>query len=327
MHFNLRTRHVLACLLLLRYLHGSSGESQCDANGVCEMPAPSADDAQCGLPKAFCDKSSASKSSIYSHGGTAQSYKANVPVSTAVCDANEYASSTVRSASWPFSRSSVGSSPPRVTLKINLWSCADASTDGDSCCCQPLQETEDAQVEVWQARPDGTYSSLRPGREQGDCRAVSSTSSSLVFQTVAPGSTGSLGGLGPGAWEFMPYGPPVIHFLVSSAGHAPTLIDFPMLLDHKTLAARLFRWPDWRGPAWTKHKDQNPPYKVVSWKGDAKKSKIEIELDIYLLGQDDAETSGRSSSLCPSWLHSSPSSFFLEPISECAPSMLDFFAL
>jgi hypothetical protein len=185
-------------------------------------------------------------------------------------------------------------------------------------------------VEVWQARPDGTYSSLRVGQQEGDCRASMSLStdddddSFIVFETFAPGSTGSLGGLGPSKIEFTPFGPPVIHFLATASKHAPTLIDFPVLLDRKTLNARSFYWPDWRGQAWVKQSGKDPAYKITSWKGDQKNNQVEIELDIFLQVQDD---STGSLAMCPSLIYGLPSSFFLEPITECAPSMLNFFAL
>lgn len=316
---------ILLSVVLCGLLHRSGGEETCDANGVCKMSEAAPQQQFCDLPEAFCD--SGSSSSIYSHGGTAQAYKARAPSTSSVCDPTDYASSSLRTATWPFSRSSRGK-PPSITFKINLMSCSEP-LKGNNCCCQTIQDSN-AQVEVWQARPDGTYSSLRHGVEEGDCRAASNatdTSSPLVFETVAPGSTGALGGLGPSKWEFLFYGPPVIHFLATAPGHAPTLIDLPVLLDKK-LAARSYRWPDWRGSAWNKHSDPDPPVQIVSWKGNAKKNKVDIELNIYLLqAQDDGQDADVSSLLCQSWLPSLPSNFFLEPISECAPSMLDFFAL
>jgi hypothetical protein len=321
--FSFRNQLVLGLLLCL-VLHSSEGGETCDENGVCKMDEIE----QCGLPETFCHSS---RTSIYRNGGTAQAYKADTPSKSTVCDSEDYASSGYKVATWPYSRSSRGNAP-RITLKTNLWSCQDASKSAaeNSCCCKPMaQEKGDANamVEVWQTRPDGTYSSLRKGQQDGDCRARlslgDSTTSSLVFETVAPGSTGSLGGLGPSKFDFMPYGPPSIHFLVTSPGHAATLIDVPVLLDPKTLEPLSFRWSDWRGSAWTKYSEQNPPYKIVSWKGDAKNSLIEIELDIFL----EASATNESPLLCRSWFHSSPSSFFLEPISECSTSMLDFFAL
>jgi hypothetical protein len=327
MSFRFRSQLVIGLLLCL-VLNCAEGGETCDENGVCEV----VESEQCGLPETFCRSSG---TSIYGHGGTAQAYKAEAPSKSTICDYHNYESGGHKVATWPYSRSSQGNAP-RIVLKTNLWSCQDASQSPakDSCCCKPMAQVTDAVVEVWQTRPDGTYSSLGQGHQKGDCRASlslgnDSTTSSLVFHTVAPGSTGSFGGLGPSKWDTMPYGPPSIHFLVTSPGHVATLIDVPVLLDPKTLNAQSFRWSDWRGSAWTKYSEQSPPYKIVSWEGDVKNSLIEIELDIFLqvLNGDEASDISESPVLCRSWFPSSPSSFFLEPISECSPSILDFFAL
>ena len=47
-----------------------------------------------------------------------------------------------------------------------------------------------------------------------------------------------MGGLGPGKWDFMPYGEPVIHFLVTVDDHAPTLVDVPIYFDYTTLESK-----------------------------------------------------------------------------------------
>lgn len=110
--------------------------------------------------------------------------------------------------------------------------------DATSCRCTVLSDSSTVarHVEVWQTRPDGTYSSLSPGVQEGDCRAsvpVVTASPSLLsfyFDTLAPGSTGAFGGLGAfrddvrGLWlpygilpfpdDIPPYGPPAIHFYV-----------------------------------------------------------------------------------------------------------------
>lgn len=63
---------------------------------------------------------------------------------------------------------------------------------------------------MWQTRPDGTYSSLRPDTEEGDCHAsvpiqqnnvntneFSNNLGHVQFTTLAPGSPGLLNGLIP----------------------------------------------------------------------------------------------------------------------------------
>lgn len=283
----------------------------CDADGTCEAARcdviPDARHAVCAPP-----------ASLYGSGGTAMAYAPNQPESAVICDDDGAAAAgarTYRAAGWPFSRSTWPHAP-KVQLKLNLLGCVNAK--GDTCCCHALSEAE---VEVWQARPDGTYSSLTG---VGDCRARSQTrNGSVVFATLAPGSTGAMGGLGPGGWEFAPYGPPVLHILAKAAGHAATLVDVPLSVHARTLARGAFRGPDIRGAAWVRSSGSSR-YSITSWAGFPGENRIEVEIDIYLL-QTGPHPS--SSTLCPSILYGHPSSFFLEPIAVCAPSMLDFFAL
>jgi len=296
----------------------------CDADGTCTI----LEGAKCGLDKSFCHSTS---TSIYQYGGTAQAYKAHAPFKAEICNEDDYVSSKQKVATWPFWRSS-RKSPPKVLLRIDLQSCSAAADS--TCCCHPLVKADNSshvEIEIWQARPDGTYSSLRRG-EKGDCRArtlLAGNESSVAFETVAPGSFGSLGGLGPSKWDFAPYGIPVVHILVSAAGHARTLIDFPVLMNRKTLEAQTFSGPDWRGSAWVRESQQQAPYKIVAWKPNSKKNQVEIEVEILLKAEPRKSNGVPSSSteLCQSNFYGLPSSFFLEPISECASSMLDFFAL
>ena len=216
-------------------------------------------------------------------------------------------------------------------------------------------------VEVWQARPDGTYSSLRDGREDGDCRSTQRVWSTAEFETVVPGSTGIFGGIGPNRWDFPPYGPPVIHLLVSSPSVAargtaddddddidddgpsyrPVLVDIPMQFDRRTLERRSsFRWPDMRGIAWARQGNSNnnndgdplgQGYTIQSWDVNAEKNTINVEVDVYLERDgDQRQQQQQEQLLCPSSSMSKilfPASFFLEPIAVCTPSMLDFFAM
>jgi hypothetical protein len=344
-------------------------ESTCDANGVCTTADPKntivePSETRCfSNQNTFCgpddmDHSTTTKTtsqhhghSLYRNGGTAQAYKSNAPIGPFICDVADQSSSSLRVATWPFSRSS-WKQAPQITLTVNLWkdcssqiSSSDDDADGN-CCCQPWMQN--ATVEAWQARPDGTYSSLRSGVQEGDCRTrMHFVSSSVVLQTLAPGSTGSLGGLGPSGWDTAPYGPPVIHLLITSknGGYAPILMDLPMLLDYnkKTLQPVRFRWSDWRGRAWAatatgagKHVNNdgvNQEYAISSWVTDVAKKQVNVTVDVVLfkIKQDDGAGGGNytktSPQFCQSLLPIYPSSFFLEPITECAPSMLDFFAL
>jgi hypothetical protein len=247
-------------------------------------------------------------------------YKEFQPEATSVCKTEKYKNSAHRVATWMLSRSS-RNDPPKIILKTNIFTC-DTEMDGSSCCCEPL--TAISQIEIWQARPDGTYPRLSE-KNDGDCRTRMTTSeSSLVFETVAPGSVGALGGLAPFS-DMMPYGAPVIHMLVSSPGHAPALFDLPVIVSSgkTTLERGRFRGPDLRGVAWVKDGKESP-YKVVSWNGHKQSNTVEMEIDIFLAKSN---IFNDAVDFCPSLLYGLPSSFFLEPISLCAPSMLDFFKL
>ena len=358
-----------------------AAEKSCDAaadeGGVCRSNSPPPDrdgvsggtsassswsPPSCGHPPRLCSDAAGS---IYRRGGgSAQAYKPGSPAKGGVCDWDAYNSTTarLRVAGWPLSRSSWRSSAaPRLTLRIKVLSCAPTNDDeksdsassssGGECCCRPIgAEGEGSVVEVWQARPDGSYSSLRGGVEDGDCRAQlpvadveegGTRSSQVSFKTVAPGSTGSLGGLGPSRIDFPPYGPPVLHILATAPKHLPTLVDVPILIKIATLEQKSFFGPDFRGPAWVKEtttktkkgKGNNNGtglYEITSWTGDVENGAIEIELNLYLQKaevDEGKDAPSLQSSLCRSKLYGFPSSFFLEPISVCAPSMLDFFSL
>jgi len=223
--------------------------------------------------------------------------------------------------------------------------------DDSSCCCYPLisgASLKNVTVEIWQTRPDGTYSSLRQGKDEGECRAkwiahvdpndhvFDSTSNPFTvdFTTMAPGSTGSLGGLGPKKWEFSPYGPPVLHIMVRPGldGVAPLLVDVPVPIHPKTLEQRPFKWKDWRGPAWVKAKGhpEQPGFNITSWEPDLESRSVSIGVDLFL--QEDKEyalsyTSSTSKLMCPSLVYGLPNSFFLEPISVCGGYFMDIFDL
>jgi hypothetical protein len=210
-----------------------------------------------------------------------------------------------------------------------------------------------ATIEIWQARPDGTYSPLRSvsnfntndtsdrddSGQGGDCRArirLERGSLAASVTTVAPGSTGALQGLGPNRWDFPPFGPPAVHVLATAPGHAPTLFDLPLLFHRRTLEAkRSMLGGDWRGSAWMREDPQHKPYEVRRWVGLPEQNKIEVDLNVYLTRlpprastTEEAQRDGSSVSTslwCPSLLYGLPSSFFLEPIAVCARPLLDFF--
>lgn len=269
-------------------------------------------------------------SSLYANGGSAQAYRPNVALSNEVCKAEIADNHRYKPASWPLTRRNMRrGSAPKLEVTLKIQSCDASGRDGH-CQCRsiPRDVVRDAGsvVEIWQAKPDGRYSSMRPTMpDSDDCRAQIPLGDTDVveFSTVAPGSTGALGGLGPGGWEFFPYGPPTIHFLVRAKGHSPLLIDLPMLINSKTLEPQGFSVGDFRGVAWLK--DSNPseaPVTIRSWKPNVSENSIALEVDIFLPVSHMDEPD-----FCPSRMYGAPSSFFLEPMSFCAASFLDFFAL
>jgi len=186
-------------------------------------------------------------------------------------------------------------------------------------------------VEAWQTRPDGTYSSLRQGHEEGDCRAratVDPQRSKVTLTTVAPGSHGSLGGLVPSPlFDWSPYGPPSLHLLVSSPGLTAVsiLVDIPMLINSETLEREEFSFSDYRGASWMKQSAATPPVKISSWSAQPKENKIDISMDAFISAQPGSNRT--VDAFCKSMMYGLPSSFFLEPLAMCSKSVLDFFPL
>ena len=286
--------------------------------------------------------------SIYRYGGTAQAFKPNVESSSTICDPELYRNSRHSVSNWSLFRWSSSSPPPVLNMKFTVFICE--VDQKDQCACQTLDlfakqnDSIDASVDidVWQARPDGTFSSLRPGEEKGDCRGhaqLNTNDSHVELQTIAPGSYGSLGGIVPSAsYDWRPFGPPMMHVAVS----APKIIDVPLLVDlsmsinSKTLEQQPTSLEsDWRGASWMKKaslKSQPPPLRIKSWKPRTKENAVDIDIDIFLERkismEDGSSTKDHATQVfCESWLYGWPSSFFLEPMAICGPSLLDFFAL
>mmetsp|Transcript_10828 Transcript_10828/g.17946 ORF Transcript_10828/g.17946 Transcript_10828/m.17946 type:complete len:390 (-) Transcript_10828:60-1229(-) len=345
----------------------SSSSSSCpqqhhqQEDGTCVNPsAPICGDlARCSTTKPF-----------YQRGGTAQAYKPNAPLKNTVCDNDNDSSSRYKAATWPYGRSNQRTPPaPNVTVHLKLYDCRRSTSTSatttnsrswskpketkDDCCCTPIDidiidtsntRNNDIQLEVWQAQPNGRYSSLTKGKDEGICRATllppssSNTTTQYSFTTVAPGSTGILGGLGPHGWDMGPYGPPVMHVLVSSSSkYHPLLVHIPMTLTRSSLQSRHFLGPDWRGPAHvtpSKLKTEQQSFSMDDWIV-VDDNQIDMTVTLYLTAVSSEEQQQQQSTddtvleqaLCPSSWYGSPTSFFLEPIAVCAPSLLDFFPM
>jgi hypothetical protein len=315
-------RHLILLLLLLvtiRYTESQDrGTCVSDENGNC------AADKSTDMRASVCTASTW----LYGNGGSAQAYRSGAPLSNEVCSVDMAAKYRYKPASWPFSRNSMREgSAPKIDVTLKVHSCEKSMAEQCQCHLIYDETTRSAAsvVEIWQAKPNGRYSSLRSVMaDSNECRAQVPISSTGVvkFKTVAPGSTGVMGGLGPGGWEWSPYGPPKIHILVRASGHAPLLVDVPIMFNPKTLKPRNFILGDFRGAAWTQGIAGENSMVIRSWKADVANSEIALEIDLYL-----QPSRLDQPAFCPSYIYGVPSSFFLEPISICASSMLDFFAL
>jgi len=318
---------LLVGLLLFQCARGEeeSDAHTCEAGGTCSASPDSPEEPARKAASQFlgvCD----GRTNLYAHGGTAQAYKPGAPLSSHVCESDMSDTTPYKVASWPISRRNFGrGGAPKLDITLKIWSC-NFSYDNNVCQCTDLDDENamdaSSAVEIWQTRPDGRYSTLKP-LEGSECRAQVPLDDDRKarFTTVAPGSTGAMAGLGPGGWEWNPYGPPVIHVLTKVAGHAPLLLDVPILVNPKTLEQKRFSMGDWRGAAWVRSKPKEIPFQISSWTPDVENGSIAIELDVFLQQSDEKVP------MCESWIYGVPGSFFLEPISMCGPSFLNFFSL
>jgi hypothetical protein len=289
--------------------------------------------------------------SLYSRGGTAVAYRTNARTQTNICSIEQQQQSKYKVASW-FGRRATWNRAPRITLTVHVHACRrsppleendDDAAAAATCACHKLDDDSSSlvSVEVWQTRPDGTYPSLRQNNNndkassEDECR-TQQTGSSVTFETLAPGSVGSMGGLGPAGWEFGPYRPAVLHILVRGppGGYATTLVDLPIAVHPQTLEQTNHFWgPDWSGTAWTRRKEAKQShtsstkmYQIVSWTARPTEHRAEVVVDVFL--PQSASTNNDDWSLfCPSRWYGIPRSFFTEPITLCAPTILNFFPL
>ena len=305
---------VLCALALAPAVVVAPSSQECDASATC--PA---------------DLLASATGGIYSGGASAQTYKAGAPIKATICDLASKQKTNYRVARWPLSRRSYPS-PPVVKIEGRIYSCdVGATTEPNTCASNPADSGNSGPitVEAWQARPDGTYSSLRSGVEEGECRStidVSGGNSSFQVETLAPGSVGMFSGIGPRGVDLPPYGPPVINFFIQSQGHNSLLVNIPV-------SAKSFYGPDLRGPVMVgsgSGKSGGASAQISSWNVEDN-GDISLSIDFFLTARSsDGNAGGDPTSLshifCNSWFHGTPS-FFVEPIAVCAPSVLDFFEL
>ena len=237
-------------------------------NGIATIRLPN--DSRLCKPPESSYSSYSSVERYYRRGASAQAYKPNSPTKTTVCHHHHRPGGGLRNdpsssssggggkgewggasswnvANWPLWR--VGYDDDEVVALVvvgDIYGCRGAAVT------PPPREDEDPKtmmtMEVWQPRPDGTYSSLRPGIEEGECRASVPVVAAAVpdddgggfsnlvggfrYDTLAPGSTGIFGGLVPpggggavGWWgrDLPPYGPGGMHVHLNVGGYRPFL--------------------------------------------------------------------------------------------------------
>eukprot|EP00529_Nitzschia_sp_RCC80_P021851 CAMPEP_0113495946 /NCGR_PEP_ID=MMETSP0014_2-20120614/29868_1 /TAXON_ID=2857 /ORGANISM="Nitzschia sp." /LENGTH=383 /DNA_ID=CAMNT_0000389853 /DNA_START=1 /DNA_END=1152 /DNA_ORIENTATION=- /assembly_acc=CAM_ASM_000159 len=299
--------------------------------------------------------SSSSSFDLYRFGGSAQAYTPGASTSSVVCDPEVAKTTKYKASAWPLTRRTTSHGrAPTIDVELKFWTCSPKSQKGsDVCSCYPFQQgsRDDVRVEVWQTRPDGTYFTLNNGSDGSsadECRATvpvsmgpgtAAVTTTASFSTVAPGSTGVMGGLGPSNWESYPYGRPVIHILVNSPSYQTLLLDVPVLFVPKTLEHRDFSLKslDWSGRGWSlrNQPDSNMPYNITSWNADIAKNHIDIAIDLYLekrqtenVGGDSKISSTAADLFCRSSISSfTPTAFFVEPIAVCRRYLLDFLSV
>ena len=301
--------------------------------GVLALALAASSSQECDASYAACPREIAADTAgyTYSGGASAQTYKPGAPIKRSICDTDDGSKGKTKYkvARWPLTRRTYPSSPV-VRIVGKAHSC-DATTGSDTCASSPEDNSNSRPihiaVEVWHARPDGTYSSLRPGIEEGECRAtiVSGADGTFHIQTLAPGSVGMFSGIGPRGMDLPPYGPPVINFFIQAQGHAPLLANVPV-------TAKSFYGPDLRIPVMfgSGGNGGDTSAQITSW-NVLENGDITLSIDFFLAKRSSDGGEGDATSLadtfCSSWFHGSPASLFVEPIAVCAPSLLDFFEL
>jgi hypothetical protein len=267
---------------------------------------------------------------FYDSGISAQAYKPNAPIKNDVCESERMndRNRVARNLLWRSNRELIP-----ISIRGNIYTCVDHAVIRNN-----------VTMEVWQSRPDGSYSSLRYGVEDGDCRAtvlVDADSSKesinflgrVRFATLSPGSPGIFGGLAPSlSGELPPFGPGTMHFLIHADKHYPLLAQLSMKDVNKVLDGINFFGPDLR-PHVAAVSEYSGFGGMEIQLATAIDSKLEVELNFFLAPIPDNEISiaaeNMKNTFCSSDVSylASVSDFFKEPISVCFPSLLDYLAL
>jgi hypothetical protein len=140
--------------------------------------------------------------------------------------------------------------------------------------------------------------------------------------------------------------------ITTTATTTTTFIDLPILVTPTTYEWTKFRGADYRGPAWVATKSQHrnrqrhhntkdnsslfsgERYQILKWEPKREQNHIDIEIDLFLPPhhRSTTTTSGlplnQHHVMCPSsYWYGFPTSFLVEPMAVCAPSLLDFFSI
>ena len=338
---------------------GDDGICQGEENTLPQQPKPLKESKLC---------SSSTNISTLDHfyfdqGISAQTYKPNTPIKSTICevDDSDDIQSTYNVAYWSFWRSSYNI-VPKIVVTANICSCGDvdnsiSSSESSITSASNEEEGDNGLItmEVWQPRPNGTYSSLRPGIEEGDCRAsvpiqqsnnnneFSNIIGQVQYTTLAAGSPGLLNGLIPhSSRDYPPYSKGNIQMYLNINGYYPWLGQLSMNELDATLKNKEFQ----AGSVGRRPHDAKNVHDKSSSSGSGSgggieiksvtqvsESLIQVEIDIFIEQRKPEEiiASSQDSSdiFCSSrglfnWI---TSSFFKEPIAVCFPSLLDFFQL
>jgi hypothetical protein len=145
-----------------------------------------------------------------------------------------------------------------------------------------------------------------------------SSSGTATAHTYVPGVYGSLNGLGPGGLDLPPWGPPVVHLLVTADGYEPVVTE--VTLESVVSGGGT----DLRGPALVLGKDK-AGLEVES--PVVKEGSVSAGVTVVLEPAEGGKGTAVADYLCRALVWGGVTSFFTEPIAVCRPEMFSFFSL